>query len=47
MQEVLAMASAYFPFLHVWQDSEVVDAFSLLCFPLEQDVQVGEAMLLA
>ena len=47
MQEVLLMESAYFPFLQVVQDSIVVEVFWLLCVPLGQDVQVGDAVVLA
>jgi hypothetical protein len=47
LQEVLLMESAYFPFLQVVHDCEVVEAFWLLCVPLGQAVQVGDAVVLA
>ena len=47
LQEVLAIESAYFPFLQVVHDCEVVEVFWLLCVPLGQDVQLGDAMALA
>jgi hypothetical protein len=47
LQEVLFLESAYFPFLQVVHDSIEVEVFWLLCVPLGQDLQLGDAMVLA
>ena len=43
MHEVLPTESAYVPFPHVAQESEVMEVLCLLCLPGAQPTQVGEA----
>ena len=47
MHEVLPTESAYVPFSHVAQESEVVEVLRLLCLPGAQPTQVGKATRLA